>query len=450
MTLLDSNKKGGRPSEWRLPLQLILCLALLFLFSCEDDSNLGLGFDPDDENIRIFEKEFVLPTAVVLLDSVNSTRASRFLVGKYQHEELGMVHATSYNNFSLGTGAIPDNIVYDSTVLTLENTYWYGAGNPENIPHTLSVHVLQDTLGSASRYTAEQIPYESVPIGIHTYLADPDASDEDEEEEEHNLVRIRIDDAVGEDLLDKLQNEADEVSTNAKLQEYFKGIAIVSDASNILMHGYATLETDFSIYYHVDGDTTVRQYSFTLDASNQFNGIYSDRSGTPLAGLTTPRQDFDPENGRFYIQAGAGMVSKVNFAPFIEFMEQTADDVVINRAELSISLDLPGEFTPSPAGLVPYLVKEDNKRIIVRDLAGTPSFKTINDEITQDPLVLRPDTVDSHIEYTGVMTAYTEALLSTSIEQNVLLFPDQLSTSINHLATDTSRIKLKIHYTTLK
>ena len=450
MTLLDSNKKGGRPPEWRLPLRLILCLALLFLFSCEDDSNLGLGFDPDDENIRIFEKEFVLPTAVVLLDSVNSTRASRFLVGKYQHDELGMVRATSYNNFSLGTGAIPDNIVYDSTVLILENTYWYGAGNPQNIPHTILVHVLQDTLGSDFRYSDEQMPYESTPIGMRTYRADPEASDDDEEEEENNLVRIRIDDALGEDLLDKLQNEADEVSTNAKFQEYFKGIAIVSDESNVFMHGYTTLETDFSIYYHVNGDTTVRQYSFTLDAANQFNGIYADRSGTALAGLTVPREDFDPENERFYIQAGAGIVSKVNFAPFIEFMEQTADNVVINRAELSISLDLPGEFTPSPSGLVPYLVKEDNKRIIVRDQFGNVSFKALNDEIAQDNLVLRPDTVDNHIEYKGVITVYTESLLDTSIEQNILLFPDQLSTSINHLTTDTSRIKLKIHYTTLK
>jgi hypothetical protein len=125
---------------------------------------------------------------------------------------------------------------------------------------------------------------------------------------------------------------------------------------------------------------------------------------------------------------------------------------VINQAVFSIEIDFPGEFLPPPSALQPYLVKEDNQLIIVVDRFGTPSFKTIQQELSQNNLVLQPDTVENTntIAYRGTMTSYTERLIDGNVEKDFLLYPGQLGSSINHLITDSSRVKLKFYYTTLK
>lgn len=464
MTLLDSknnkNKKGG----------LVLCLALLFLFSCEDDSTLGLGFDPDDENIRIFEKEFTLPTAVVLLEPVNTTnrpvssssQRPRVLTGSYQHEKLGTVTATGFTNFSRTTSAIPTDAVYDSAVLVLQTNYWYGLTSAP-AASGLSVHLLQEslpvveveydtlqngTIDTLYRNTSfnsdDKVPFNTESVGQTNFFTDPD--------KEENEVHVMLDDTFGSDLFTKFKDQDAEVENNEKLQSYFKGFALVSTESPGHMLGFDHAETKLYLYHHTASTDSLR---YTLEispnASSWFTNIESDRSGTALASLTETLQDFVPGDGNIYLQAGVGIVPKIDFSPFVNFIDSIGQKVVINQAKFSISIDLPGEFLPPPAGLQPYLVKDDNELIPVADRFGNVSLKTISDELSQSGnLVLRPDTVSNNIEFSGIVSVYATALLETEIEKTMLLYPVQLSSSINHMITDSSRVKLKVDYTTVK
>lgn len=466
MNLLDSKKiieRGG----------LVLCTALLFLFSCEDDITLGLPFDPDDENIRIIEKEFILPSSVVLLEPVNTTNRPlstnsprpRILAGSYQHEALGKVAATSFTNFSRTSTVIPADAVYDSAVLVLQTNYWYGLISAPAISG-LSVHLLQevlpvieteiDTLQNGTIdtlynyktfYANDKVPFNMESIGQATFSTDPD--------KEKNEVHVMLDNTFGADLFTKIKDKDDAVSNNEKLQSYFKGFAMVMEGTPHML-GFDHAETKLYLYHHTASTDSLR---YTLEtsptSSSWFTNIESDRSGTSLAGLTVPLQDFDPGDGNVYLQSGTGIVPKIDFAPFVNFINSTGEKVVINQAEFSIEIDFPGEFLAPPSTLQPFLVKDDNKLIVVVDQFGTASFKTIQRDLsgnTNNSLVLQPDTVENTttIAYRGTMTSYTEDLIDGDVEKDFLLYPGQLSTSINHLITDSSRVKLKIYYTTLK
>ena len=402
MNLLDSKKiikKGG----------LALCTALLFLFSCEDDATLGLPFDPDGENIGIFEKELILPYSAILVDSVNTSRPrtntrSRILAGAYQNGSFGNVAATSFTNFSRTSTAIPSDATYDSAVLVLSADYWYGLTSS---PATsgLSVHLLQEPLIKEGRidtltngtldtvytlityYSKDKVPYDANPIGQSAFSIDP--------KKDKNEVHVMLNDDFGTNLFTKFKDKDTIVSNNEKLQLYFNGIALVGADGLHNMLGFNPEETKIHLYHHTPTKDSLR-YTLDTSASNWFSNYEADRSGTPLAGLTVPYQDFDPGNGNVYLQAGTGVVPKIDFTPFIDFIKSTGKNVVINQAEFSVEIDFPGEFLPAPASLNPYLVKDDNRLIYVTDARGTVSIKTIYEDFSPSTaLVLRPDPVEA-------------------------------------------------------
>ncbi len=455
MSLLDRKKinniKGG----------LILCLALLFLLACEDDdSQLGLGLGPDDVDIRIFEKELVLSSSLVLVDSIRTAGRSRILSGSYQNENLGTVTATSFSSFIRPASDIPSDAVYDSTVLALNIDYWYGL---TSVPATsgMSVHLLQEPLIEVGRtdtledgtvdsiyvnkifYSEDKVPYDSTPIGQATFSVDP--------EKETNAVHVMLNDDFGTDLFTKIKDGDPEVENNEVLQLYFYGLALVSSDGTHHMVGFNQEDSEIRIYHHTANSDSL---SYTLGgaSANWFSNIESDRTGTPLAGLIEPLQDFDPGNGKVYLQSGTGIVPKVDFSPFIDFLNSKAENVAINRAEFSIEIDFPGEYLPLPSAMQPYLVKDDNKLIPVVDRFGEVSPKSITDGISGNDLILRPDTVEntSTIAYRGIMSNYAQRVFEGNTEKDFLLYPSQLGSSINHLITDSSRVKLKFYYTTVK
>ncbi len=425
---------------------LILVLALFLFSGCESTDDLGLPLE--DENLNILYHEITLPTTAVLVDSVNTTR-SRILAGKYQHPDLGMVSSTSFNNFSLPTSGatISENGKFDSLVLSLSNSYRYGSGNLNN---QIFAHLLQDTIGLTRKYSQDAIPYDMNPVSSLNFTVEDTVN--------RTLRFIRFPDAMGADLFEKVQSKADEVSTNEKFQQYFKGIALTGSEANEFVLGFNALETLLSLYYHIDGDTTLYRYSFGLDSAIQFNRIVSDRSGTPLASLTEPYQSYDPGTDKFYLQAGTGITPKISFKPFKDFINNIGEEVVINRAEFSIGLDLPGKFTPSPTALQLFPVDEKNKRTVLSSssFSGiTYFYAAINSEVAQSNLVLQPDTVSNQLVYNGIITNYSENMLAGSVSEDILIFADQFSpgeatSSVNQLVTDGDRVKLKIYYTTQK
>lgn len=61
----------------------LLIGAALMLFGCESPSEIGLELDPNENNVGVYEKEFVLPSSVILYDSINTTNDTRLLVGRF-------------------------------------------------------------------------------------------------------------------------------------------------------------------------------------------------------------------------------------------------------------------------------------------------------------------------------------------------------------------------------
>ena len=123
---------------------------------------------------------------------------------------------------------------------------------------------------------------------------------------------------MGEDLLEKIRNSADEMTTTEKFRRYFKGFALVPDENDHAVLGYHAVDTMFfmQLYYH-----TIMEYrtdytiTFPIHPGYQFNQYQFDRTGTPTEGLVDSETDlFSYTTGhKAFVQGLAGMYSKIEF-----------------------------------------------------------------------------------------------------------------------------------------
>ena len=94
--------------------------------------------------------------------------------------------------------------------------------------------------------------------------------------------------------------------------------------------------------------------------NNGFYQIDSDKTGTPLSGISPDNSEFNPSDDYMYLQYGTLMAIKVDLSMFFA-LSDTLDNMVINKAELSIGevKQYPGLLEP-PASLEVYFTDETN------------------------------------------------------------------------------------------
>ncbi len=456
---------GEMNRRWGKYKGLILGLALLMWVSCEDPGIIGFDADPDNFNFSTHYEQFTLPAKLVQVDSIVSGNGGRVLVGKYNDPQFGITTAKAYSQVRMSlVPSIPENGVFDSLILQLKVDYVHGIREDYLKLHELKIYQLESILDEFTTYYTNSESIRSIkPIGTNSFSYDTINVDGDISVKLDTTLRFSMSKQLGQLIFDKMKDETDSTfENNTNWLAFFHGIVLEPGDEYHSITGFKITDTQSNmiLYYHRDdnGNIVNSDYRFILDPAIHYSNISNDRTGTPIEGSQPIYTEYTASDNNIYIQAGTGMVAKIDFTPLIEFTD-SIDLLIINSAILTLGSVIPyTPFVKPPDKLIFYYTDSSNLRL--KDNDGF--FKSIQqDNPTIDPTsVLLPlesefkieddDIIDS---YSDRISRYVQALIDGVIENHlVLAYPVAVTnaTTIDRLLLDPASIKLEIYYTTSK
>jgi hypothetical protein len=503
----------------------LLAVALLVLLSCKDDTG-SVGFRNPNGDFEVFVKEFTIPTKTFLMDSIKTSYGyatsttigaktpppNRVLVGHAEDPNFGKTTATAYTQYYAATyPTYGSNPVFLKLTLTLVFDYYWSGATTDTEKQLFEVYELTDSMLTYVPHYSNEPQNIGKLLGQATHRISPTDFDKNiSTNADPNTVaadlivdslNVDISDIYGMELLqaamDTIGDNESNYSLFYKFRKKFKGFAIKSPNSDkIVGFDLANAKTRMILDYKVD--TSKYQLYFSFQPSGQANGtpeymaytqLETDRSGTPLAGLTTKYQDFEPPTGLRYVQAGTGVTTRLDFSEVYEHF-QNVSVKAFSVAELRIETD---DQPYAPYGFLLRAIKPDNREISTAtqtlDVTGDP-YNTVNfDFVIKHQFASRSDggygspwfkaeilgddkgtfTVNQGTNTgTGTFTGYMTNFLQNEVglaQADFLpyyeLIPYALSTlngkpnyapnysrSVNGFYFPPDKVKLKVYYTT--
>ena len=444
---------------------LIILFTLTAVFvSCDKDMNVSL--DGTGENLGVTTVDSIsVYTSTYQLTNLPSAGTGVILVGKVSDPDFGSIKSSSYFKLSLPLvfNDIPVGAQFDSINLVLKpNQARYFYGDTTTV-QKISVHrVTQDIVSKditndlldpnsvpvyvsgATIFNDQKFTYDATALGQASFQPRINSLDS---------VSVRLNQNFGLDIYNKLINNDAEVWTNTAFQNYLKGLVVVPDDQNTAVVGYNdTLQVNIN-YSYVGADGFIKRAIKTMPISSKgetFNNIEHDRTGTLFANLskTNPEIKSTSTNGEVVLQAGTGLVAKIDFPSLNDFMYQ--ENIAVNKIELVVEVkDTDRGLYPNPASLI---MLKANRLGVPYSYVTSPFTNTI-----QQASFIPSTGLGNNGRYIFNLIDYIKGINQTS-NQGVSIMLAAASTnllsSINtiKLATENGKpkIKLNIVYTKFK
>lgn len=435
-------------------LYIVLCLSLVW-FSCKKvDIAFGDQFLDNGYTHVVKVDSFTVDMATVQVDSFISSAKGVALLGGYNDPVFGKTNIESY--FELAPPTYVDsfaNTTFDSLVLILKP----GKGYYGDTTSLLQVDVHRVTepiagygdnpLGiNNNRHFAVQ----PSPLASKSMLVRPNTGD---------LLQIRLDDHLGREFLQKLQNKADlDLQGSDAFLQYFHGLRLSTSNKDAQLVVGCQDSVIMRLYYKMPGLYTAdRTVDFKLaNSAHQFNSIQADRSGTVLKNLAASGMlPSSATNNTAYASYATGAMIKLRFPTVREILKLPGYAKII-KATLTVK-PVPGSY------IMPYSLPPELR------LSQTTQLNQLGDDITilssnGTPVAQTGNLVIDYLygENTGYVydvTSYLQALIKdATINQNgLLLVPPSpsLETQFNRvLAGDgnnsSGRTQLSIMYASIQ
>ncbi len=328
-------------------------ILLSFFYSCTKIRGTDIGSDllPVVDNIFTFDTTLEVITenyifsdsALPRLSKTVNGGAPELLLGYISNDpQFGKTSATMYFEmeplFYPFPYEVKDSLYLDSVVLSIR--YSGTIIGDTNLLQKINVYRL-DSLPDpdSAYYTNAAIPYTQF-LGTKTFA--PSILNDSLflfEQRVNNQLRIRLDDAFGNELLSKDTTGGGALSNDSLFNSFLKGFAVVPDlgggpSANALM-GFNISDTGtyLRVYYRYDTaakkDTTYKTFRYNL-FTGFANNISRDYAGSQLAATAAPGQD-----SIVYLQTAPGSYSIVRI-PALAGFRAAKGNVLVHRAELSM------------------------------------------------------------------------------------------------------------------
>ena len=294
-----------------IPAILLLFIISTGIISCQKETiNFTTPFvDNGTTNIVLVDSS-TLELSTIYVDSFPTSGSGVIFAGNYADPQFGKISAESYMQVGLPPAVtFPNGSVFDSVevILKLNKTY-YG---DTTRPYTVSVHQLTQALalsqGQSAFYNISSRTYDPTPLGSTQLTVRPGVTD---------TISVRLSQAFGQDLFNKLNTNALEIQNIAQFLNYFPGMAFTGSSTNNLVLGFND-SAILRLHYLKPGVITQDAWvDFNITNGNlSFNHITADRSGTPLAALGPGnKQLFSSQTGNAaYSQYISGVMMKIGF-----------------------------------------------------------------------------------------------------------------------------------------
>ncbi len=437
------------------------------LLACANDPNtLGISNSAFTSDYGVVVVDTVtVDVSTVLLDSFPTSNTGSVLVGGYIDNKLGRMQAEGYLQLGVGnTWTPPADATFDSLVLIAHyGDYVYG---DTLAPCTLEVWRLSQPFqtwalpqfwinegqysslyAANSKFSSSAMRYYDTPLGSRTIQLRPGSTDS---------VMVRLDNALGQQWLAMAKDQSPDITEENRFQEYFKGLCLRTTGSENSVVGLTTEDLKIRLYYRtLSGERHIQaNHDFTfVSGMYSYTRFLSDRSGTPLAGLTPENKAISAArtDDMAFIQAGTGLVMKLSF-PYITQMIGFSDVLLVNQAQLIIEpvKDSFSDAFPLPSTLALYHTDQSNlPQLRVYANYNTSSYQTATAGFDKE--------FNRASGFTFTLTQYVQELVSTDGNRDKALLvmpaPDQLNTSVNRVylgASGDYRVRLKIWYTQSK
>ena len=327
---------------------------LLVLGGCSDPATLGLELAPENNQIGVFYKEIPLNAQVVLLDSFNTTNAGILIVGDEEDPYFGKTRSTAYTRLYIETGserpkseAILDSVFFNLAAVSVN-------GTDLDKKKKYAVHLLAKPLEDTLYYNFSKLPYQANAI------AELEVTFKDTKD---TLLKARLNPVLASEIFTKLKkgNEFDNVFN---FRKYLPGVAIVPRAGDNTTTGFSLGgNTGITFHYHLAGDTTKLTYKITTFSSRSFNGIESDRSGTPTAVVQDYQKSYST-GAIVGMKSGLGLAIRLDTSPLDAFLD-TIKGVVFNQVTLQMGpIEEPAKGQTPISGMVMKFIDSKNQVLL--------------------------------------------------------------------------------------
>jgi hypothetical protein len=347
--------------------------------------------------------------STVVLDSFSTGGATSFLLGKYKDPYLGIISAVPFFQMTIPseTVSIASASQFDSACFIIPlNKYYYGDTSHEQTIYIKELARVIDYTYNENLYNTSNIPVKMIALGSKTLKIRPSADDS---------IVIRLSDAKGLELYNKLQQQSDDVASDDNFQNYFKGISLsVNDNDTTAIYGLNGSVGSFimRVYYH----TTVpypesRSIDFASKANGySFNQVITDRTGTSLYSTSAGTKEFSSEqtNNMAFTQYGAGVLLKMIF-PSLKGIMTTDKIIKLQKAELIIrpvAQSYDNLKFKLPASL--YLTQTNGTNVIGSAVLDS----TLSDTQSISPVIDELYGVNTYYRFN--ITSYINSLLTNS------------------------------------
>lgn len=311
----------------------IILPAICFLFSCQR-KEVDFGTVPENSYTHlVFIDTVGVNMSTVMIDSFSTGSAKSFLFGKYKDPYLGLVSTQPFCQLDKPATIpdISDQAVFDSLSLIVRfNKYYYGDTTK---PETINVNELDQAIVLSYNnllYNTTRVNIKPTPLGSKLISVHPSTDD---------TLFIRLDDAKGQELFEKLRTKSGELNTTESFQYYFKGISLTTgDGDSSVVYGIRDTVI-MRVNYHVnDPFPDSKSIDFVSQVNTEaFNQILTDRSGTNLvtSGRGVTEIPSSVSNHLSFTQPGTGLYLKLNF-PSLKGIVATENIIRLLKAELIV------------------------------------------------------------------------------------------------------------------
>lgn len=309
----------------------LLLLAGWLGWGCQSgDADVGQNIiTPNQLDIQYVDTVSVFTSTVVAPDTFATSGETTLQIGHWRDALAGRTDASSFGTptFTTNTLAGQTDIVYDSLVLELPYASVYGDTTQ---PFTVQAFPLTTPLTAGQTYynnsTASAQP---TPFAQRTFFPRPRSG------REVGLVRIRVSDALGRQLYDRLRDRS--IETADAFRAVYPGFAFTATSDANLFVNFSLDQSNMALYYHqLSAGTTAIALRFPFTGTH-FNRAVNDFSGTPLQTLRT-RADRVPGSATgqtTFLTTGPSLRTRIDI-PALEQLTLTPGYAGVNGAQLVV------------------------------------------------------------------------------------------------------------------
>ena len=414
-----------------LSLRKVIILSasfLLLLSACKKEGELNPEF-ADNTSFTSYTDSVRINTSTKKSDSVLADRIATGLLGTYQDSSFGKTTSSIYvqpllPSNSLVLGEANEQLFVDSVILSLSYSNWFG---DTSIAQNIEVFRLDEMLDADnSYYSTASVNSLPNPLAMKSFIPRPrtepiillpNASGGIDTSALPPQVRIRLDDALGTEILSK-SGEA-ELSNNDNFTAFFKGLKISpneqmmlnDNEKAILYFALTSSQTKMTVFYSAvntnTGDTTKQLIDFPVNSSSvRFNTFEHDfSSGAVQMNLSDGQND----SIYSYTLAMAGVETVIKFP---DLKQQFQDkNIVVNKAELVL---------PVASGSYARFGLAQTMTLASRDASGRLQFIPDNDPRLETPAYFGGSYSETNNEYRFNISRYIQGYINGLENENGL------------------------------